>query len=706
MIDPEAYRQQFQSLSGPAARQLARRLAAYLPITVTRQILDQSLAVPGQARWLQAATLFADISGFTRIAEELAVEGPRGAEELNRALLLTFTALINAIHDAGGAVSHFYGDAMMVYFDDADGRAARRALACGRFMQSLLLTSFARVTVEREAIKTSSYDLTIKIGVGYGRCLEVIVGDPETSLEFVLAGAAVTEAGVAQQKAQAGQVVASQAVLARAGLPATEAFRVVTEVAPVPRAQPLLYWEAFDLAALRRLLAIAPAFIPKVLCERLQSQNTQFVAEHRPTTSIFVRFEGIDDEIENAGARLQSYYLWARQIVGRFASGYGDDNGRVNRILTGDKGNQLHILFGAPVAPDAPEQAIRCALTLQREKPPFISHQYIGLAAGKVFACAVGSQNRREYTAVGNVVNLSARLAEACPAGAVVVDEATARRVADTIAFEQLAPVLTKGKAARIPLYRVIGEQTATTPVQLRQWRALPDYLSAEQALVQIRQRLGTDVLPPNVAQRLGLRDRQGRSSPVNRLFLEESLTVMLARGIMRVEVDEKGSGRVQVNETLLAQMQMPDTIYALLLAQLDQLSAAGRGLLQVAAVIGREFDLAALVALAPGMSLQFALDLLAEALATGIIQVGMPAPELTYLFVDALVHDVVYQSLPYARRQALHAGIAEWLVSHHAPNLQPYYPLLAYHYNHADRHEEGRKYAPASDEGAAIGIQ
>jgi predicted ATPase len=208
------------------------------------------------------------------------------------------------------------------------------------------------------------------------------------------------------------------------------------------------------------------------------------------------------------------------------------------------------------------------------------------------------------------------------------------------------------------------------------------------------------------VAQRLGLRDRQGRSSPVNRLFLEESLTVMLARGIMRVEVDEKGSGRVQVNETLLAQMQMPDTIYALLLAQLDQLSAAGRGLLQVAAVIGREFDLAALVALAPGMSLQFALDLLAEALATGIIQVGMPAPELTYLFVDALVHDVVYQSLPYARRQALHAGIAEWLVSHHAPNLQPYYPLLAYHYNHADRHEEGRKYAPASDEGAAIGIQ
>ena len=705
MSDPDAYPQRSQSLSAPAARQLARRLATYLPITVTRQILNQSLAVPGQPRWLQAATLFADISGFTRIAEELAVEGPRGAEELNRVLLLTFTALINAIHDAGGAVSHFHGDAMMVYFDDADGRAAQRALACGRFMQSLLLTSFARVTVKREANKVSSYDLTLKIGVGYGRCLEVIVGDPEASLEFVLAGAAVNEAGAAQQRARAGQVVASQAVLARAGLPAAEAFRVVTEVAPVPRAQPLLYWEAFDQAALHRLLAIAPAFIPKVLYERLQSQNTQFVAEHRPTTSIFVRFEGIDDEVENAGARLQTYYRWACQVVGRFAMGSGD-NGRVNRILTGDKGNQLHILFGAPVAPDAPEQAIRCALALQQEKPPFITHQYIGLAAGKVFACAVGSQNRREYTAVGNVVNLSARLVEACPAGAVVVDEATVRRVATVIAFEQLAPVLTKGRPGLIPLYRAVGEQASTTPVQLRHRPERPDYLSTEQALAWLRQRLGTDVLPLNVAQRLGLVDRQGRSSPVNPLFLEESLTAMLTQGILRVEVDKEGSGRVWVNETLLAQMQMPDTIYALLLAQLDQLSAAGRGLLQVAAVIGREFELAAVIALAPGMSLQLALDSLAEALATGIIQVGSPLAEPTYLFVDALVHDVVYQSLPYARRQALHAAIAEWLVSHHAPDLQPYYPLLVYHYNQADRHEEGRKYAPAADEGATIGIQ
>ena len=127
MSDPVVYQPHLDSQSSQSARRLARRLAAYLPVTVTRQIMNNELPQPGETRWLTAATLFADMSGFTPMAETLAEDGPRGAEALNRTLLITFTALINAIHDAGGAVSHFHGDAMMVYFLDTDGRAAARA---------------------------------------------------------------------------------------------------------------------------------------------------------------------------------------------------------------------------------------------------------------------------------------------------------------------------------------------------------------------------------------------------------------------------------------------------------------------------------------------------------------------------------------------------------------------------------------------------
>lgn len=896
-------------------RQLVRRLAAYVPATINRQILNGTLPQPGEGTWLKAATLFADLSGFTSMAEALAADGPRGAEELNRKLLMTFTPLINAIHDAGGAVSHFHGDAMMVYFLDDDGRAASRALACARFMQSLMSTTLAQVTTMREGEQALTFRLTMKIGVGYGRCLQVIVGDPSASLEFVLAGTAVDEAVAAQNRAVSGQVVASRAALEQAGLAADNHFRPVSEVPPVPSTQPLFYWETFDQPALTNLLALAPAFVPRTLAERLQNPDTQFVAEHRPVTTLFVRFEGIDYSASDAGSKLQAYYQWATEVVSKF----GNKNGRVNRILTGDKGSQLHIIFGAPVAPDAPIQAVRCALALHAEKPPFIRQQQIGLSAGRVFACAVGSQNRREYTTVGSVVNLSSRLTSQAAAGEILVDEVTALRVQDEIELAQLPAVTLKGKSRPVTIYRIVAERTqprtrsapgrlqpemkppfgrdeelaqllsyvdaalqgkgsvvalfgpfgsGQTPLLAeagRRWwasdgrlltsvcqahladvpfapwqtiwhdffqlsadmdeaarmqavrvqaadlcpdcgddadlwgdllglpmvtegppaqlsvearqarlfalirrtllaaaarqplmlvledvhladqlsldlidelaqvidavpvllaltyrtsadfrlrtlnrpncRAIPlEDLSPEKARLLLFERLGTEEVPMIVEQRLGLRDRQGQPSPVNPLFLEESLKMMLESGHLRVEPGSDGRQRIRVQETGLLQMQVPDTIYNVLLARLDQLSAARRSLVQVAAVIGREFDLATLVAVTPGMSQQQVVSHLQALIQSDMVQQIAYEPEPAYIFQHALTHDVVYQSLPYARRRALHAAIGDLIAARHRENLRPFYPVLAYHYAQTDRHEEGLQYAlAAADDAAAI---
>ena len=191
-----------EGTSGQNLRTLAQRLAAYIPTTLTRKILQNESLVPGQAEMITAATMFADMSGFTHVAEALAVDGARGTEALSRTLLMTFTALINAIHDAGGAVSHFHGDAMMIYFPDADGKAASRALASAQFMQRLMQTNFARVDAEFAGKDAKGYTLSIKIGVGYGRCLEMLVGD-DANLEFVLAGTAVDQAVAAQMQAEA-----------------------------------------------------------------------------------------------------------------------------------------------------------------------------------------------------------------------------------------------------------------------------------------------------------------------------------------------------------------------------------------------------------------------------------------------------------------------------------------------------------------------
>ena len=899
--------------------ELAQRLAAYVPATLARRVLTTGLPEPGRPQALRAATLFSDISGFTGMSEELASDGPRGTEELNRVLLLTFTAMIDVIHEMGGAVSHFYGDAMSVYFPDTDGHAARRALACAQMMQQLMLSSFARVATSRPAGKQPVFGLTIKIGVGYGPCQEVVVGDPATALEFVLAGSAVDEAAAAEKCARSGQVIASLAVLEEARVapdaPASvDAFYLLETTLPRPKTSPILEWANYEVAEVARLAEVVIPFVPPAINRRLQTAGLGVLAEHRPVSSLFVEFNYAGDEDESSaietavmGSQLQRYYQWASEVVARF----GRDNARVNRVLTGDKGNQLHIIFGAPVAPDAPDQAIRCALALQRERPDFIARQRIGLAAGKVFAGPVGAADRREYTVVGDIVNLSARLAQLCQDGAVWIDPATAERVRQWIDCEALPPVLLKGRQATVAPCLVQGERTAviqlqsyidrwdrplvgrereldlllgamdaalrgvggvgaligptgvgksrllaagvkhwleaggtglvgvchqhTADVPFWPWRNVwrgffglqPGMSAAAQAMTviertqalvpgsgdevglwgevlglpipqstrlaglaaEVRQArlfslvrrcfqaamqaqplliimeglhwadhsslvlldevvqnleesplflaltfrpltklalaalsrpacvpivvsdlspdharrllqhlVGTAELPLPVEQHLGLRDREGRDSPVNPLFLEEALKVMTAVGVLET------NGRLRVNEKLLDQVQIPDTIHGLLLARLDRLPQAGRDLLQVASVIGRQFALEPLNAISGRTSRNSVVKLLTQLSEAEMTHLVMADPEWIYLFQHAMTHEVAYESLPYARRQTLHAAVADWIQERHSNNLKPYHPLLAYHYSRAGIHEQGLHYAlMAADEARNI---
>lgn len=870
----------------------AQRLAAYIPQTLVTRILRGEVPQPGQARRFPAATLFCDISGFSHMANVLAADGPRGAEELNRVLLMTFTAMINAIHNAGGVVSHFHGDAMMVYIPDDDGQAAVHALACAQFMQNLLQQGYNQVAVNR-GNRQEMFTLSMKVGVAYGECLEVLVGSPQDGLECVVAGAAIDEAVEAEKRATSGQVVASRRVLDKAGLPRGEQFRVVNEVMPVPYIQQVLHWDAYAAEQLWRLAEITGAFVPPALHDRIMTDNSYFVAEHRPVTSIFVRFDGINYGRDDAHDLLQRYYQWACRLVAR----YGGENSRVNRILTGDKGSVLHIIFGAPVAPEAPGQALRCALTLQREKPNYITSQQIGVATGQAFACAVGSQTRREYTVVGEVINLSSRLTDLCAPNQVLTDGYTGQKAQAQILFTTHGMVRVKGFAQPVELLEATGVRQSLDQLRMRfdsaqrpltwrqaeqekirhiveqswqgqgrlvaifgtataeqnrfvapainQWldrggnvfmglgqhhlRELPfslwqpiwgDFfgLQPEQTAVQQQEQVARKLrefypeaadwvpwghllglttantaeerptaegrlqqaaalmhhgfsrlaarqpllimlenihwadqeslallrlaaeswhgqpillvvtfvtgsqfsvaqLPPCTAiplaelpieegialvqemvnglelpavllRHLGLHHKTGM---VNPLYLEESMHLMLEKGVVRV------NGYLAVDEEALEQLQIPENVQSLLLARLDRISAEARTLLQAASIMGRQFHNTTLQQALTDLSVDNWPAVLEELVTARLItQVGQGNTPV-YLFQDEAIQEVVYQSIPYGRRQRWHAGAADWLVNHHRHNLKAAYPLIAYHYGRTDLHERGLEFALAA---------
>jgi hypothetical protein len=136
--------------------------------------------------------------------------------------------------------------------------------------------------------------------------------------------------------------------------------------------------------------------------------------------------------------------------------------GRLNGLITGDKGNLLHVIFGAPVAHEDNEmRAVRCALDMQttvnRDALAFIQEQCIGMASGYVFAGNVGSSYRRAYTVMGDVVNLSARLMQAANPGQILLERQTLRGVDATVDCKPLGEIRVKGKKAPVLVWEAIA---------------------------------------------------------------------------------------------------------------------------------------------------------------------------------------------------------------------------------------------------------
>ena len=125
----------------------------------------------------------------------------------------------------------------------------------------------------------------------------------------------------------------------------------------------------------------------------------------------------------------------------------------------------------------------------------------------------------------------------------------------------------------------------------------------------------------------------------------------------------------------------LPDTVQEAVQERLDLLSAPERTVLQAAAVAGRQFRPATLIALltAPAAAtVDAALDgLLARDLIT-------PTADGSYTFRHSLIRDVAYGTLSRAERVRLHVAVATWLETVAADRLEEYVELIAHHYGEA----------------------
>ncbi len=199
--------------------------------------------------------------------------------------------------------------------------------------------------------------------------------------------------------------------------------------------------------------------------------------------------------------------------------------------------------------------------------------------------------------------------------------------------------------------------------------------LGPADALALARQRIGVETLPPVVARLIAER------AEGNPLFVEELIQAMLEADILRIE-EQHG---VLADPSGAAMEGFPDTLEGLVTSRLDRLPPAAQRTAKVGSVIGRVFGLAPLRAVFPvPEELARLPESLAE-LARLDIALTEDGHGEEWVFRHAIIHEVVYGSLPFAQRENLHRAVAQWYQSAHAANLEPYLPLLAHHWERAD---------------------
>ncbi len=459
---------------------LVDQVHAHLPRFLVEQVLRDP--TPGRVGglFIQGTLLFADISGFTAISERLSRSGRDGAEEITAIVNRYFDKMLSILRDHRGQLINFGGDALLGLFIEPDSasQAARAALAMQAAMADL-----AEITTSQ-----GTFPLRMKIGLHRGRFFAARLGTPH-SMEYALFGADVNATAETESAAVAGQVlldhITRDAITTPCHItPQSNGYFMVEICEPAPHARSAVLrpqLSAFQveptLAGLRHLIeqldALTP-YLPAGLLTRMASgvQGASFEGEHRLVAVLFANVHGLGQIADRLGpgretdivVALNHYFVAMGEAIRRFG-------GVINKIDLYDRGDKLLAFFGAPRAhEDDAERAARAALAMQATLaqvsctlpdlaglPDLCLRQHIGISYGNVFAGYVGAGWRREYTVMGDEVNLAARLMSAAEPDYVYASANVRRKVQALLDVTPRGQVQLKGKREPTPVFCVTG---------------------------------------------------------------------------------------------------------------------------------------------------------------------------------------------------------------------------------------------------------
>ena len=194
----------------------------------------------------------------------------------------------------------------------------------------------------------------------------------------------------------------------------------------------------------------------------------EMLAEEREVTVLFADLAGFTSVSERLGPSEVAQLL--NRIFARVTEVVFQFEGTLDKFI----GDAVMAIFGAPLRKENhAELAVRAALRIQEtlaamnreEQSAHPLAMRIGLNSGLVIAGDIGAPERKDYSVIGDTVNIASRLESAVARkGQVVVGATTYELTRDRFEFKELDEVRLRGKERTIRPYLVLGEREESGP--------------------------------------------------------------------------------------------------------------------------------------------------------------------------------------------------------------------------------------------------
>jgi len=199
---------------------------------------------------------------------------------------------------------------------------------------------------------------------------------------------------------------------------------------------------------------------PSELREKIKAARTEIEGERKPVTILFTDIVGSTAIAEKLDPEVwKEIVVGAHRCVGEAVYRY---EGTIAQLL----GDGVLAFFGAPIThEDDPVRAVRAAMDIQasveeygRELAGTIDdfQMRIGINTGTVVIGEIGTDMHVEYLAIGDAVNVAARLQSAAEPGKVMLSEPCARLVSAAFELKDLGEITVKGKAEPLQAFELI----------------------------------------------------------------------------------------------------------------------------------------------------------------------------------------------------------------------------------------------------------